>query len=169
MTSASEKPPEPPKLRPYSHSIAVFRVLRVAFDDRLSPAWLMSRRCQYTQLHSPGGFVMRTTTKIAAVVAAAGAIGFSSAAADAAPRCRAPVEGAATATGILGAGSAKARVQARANWQATARSLYGPGYASFWNAQGKEWDCKKKTRSFLQNASSSPSPAATDGGRCSSK
>ena len=143
MTSASEKPPDPPKSRPYSHSIAVFRVLRVASVDRLSHAWLMSRRCQYTQSHSPGGFVMRTTTKIAAVVAAAAAIGFSSAAADAAPRCRAPVEGAATATGILGAGSAKARVQARANWQATARSLYGPRYASFWTAQGKEWDCKK--------------------------
>lgn len=85
---------------------------------------------------------MRTTT-IMTVVAAAAAISFISADANAAPRCRAPVEGAATATGILGAGSAKARVEARANWQATARSLYGPRYASFWNAQGKQWDCKK--------------------------
>jgi hypothetical protein len=82
-------------------------------------------------------------TKITAVVAAAAAIGFISADANAAPRCRAPVEGAATATGILGTGSAKARVEARANWQATARSLYGPRYASFWTAQGKQWDCKK--------------------------
>ena len=88
---------------------------------------------------------MRTTTKLAAVVAAAAtiAIGFGSADANAAPRCRAAVEGAATATGILGSGSAKARVEARANWQATARSLYGPRYASFWSAQNKQWDCKK--------------------------
>ena len=89
---------------------------------------------------------MRTTTKIAAVVASD--CGRSASALQPpmpAPRSRAPVEGAATATGILGAGSAKARVQARANWQATARSLYGPGCASFWNAQGKEWDSKKNT------------------------
>ena len=79
---------------------------------------------------------MRTTTKLAAVVAAAAtiAIGFGSVDANAAPRCRAAIEGAATATGILGSGSAKARVEARANWQATARSLYGPRYASFWSA-----------------------------------
>jgi hypothetical protein len=96
------------------------------------------------RLHSRGSFVMRTTTKIAAVVAAAAtiAVGFGSAA-DAAPRCRAAVEGVATATGILGSGSAKARDEARANWQATAQSLYGRRYASFWNAQGKQWDCKK--------------------------
>ena len=86
---------------------------------------------------------MRTTTKIAAVVAAAAAIGVTTSAPDAPTRCRAPGQGAPPPTGILGAGSAKARVQARANWQATARSLYGPRYASFWTAQGKEWDCKK--------------------------
>ena len=87
---------------------------------------------------------MRTTTKIAAVVAAA-LRRSASALRPPMPHHAAAraVEGAATATGILGAGSAKARVQARANWQATARSLYGPRYASFWSAQGKEWDCKK--------------------------
>lgn len=88
---------------------------------------------------------MHTTTKITALVAAAAAAiaGFSVADVDAAPRCRAPIEGVATATGILGAGSAKARIEARANWQATARRLYGPSYASFRKAQNKRWDCKK--------------------------
>jgi hypothetical protein len=88
---------------------------------------------------------MRMITKSAAAVTAAAAIaaGLSVADADAAPRCRAPIEGAATATGILGAGTAKARVEARANWQATALSLYGRRYASFWTAENVQWDCKK--------------------------
>jgi hypothetical protein len=90
-------------------------------------------------------FFMRMTVQSSAAVLAAAAIaaGFGAADATAAPRCRAPTEGAATATGILGAGSAKARVEARLNWQATAASLYGRRYASFWNAQNVQWDCKK--------------------------
>jgi hypothetical protein len=87
---------------------------------------------------------MRTISKLAAIVAAAAVaatLGVADAAA--APRCRAPIEGTATATGILGAGSAKARVEARYNWEATARNLYGPRYASFWSARDKQWDCKK--------------------------
>ncbi|RUP07748.1 hypothetical protein [Hyphomicrobium sp.] len=88
---------------------------------------------------------MRTTVKFAGLVAATAAIvsTFGVVEANALPRCRAPVEGVATATGILGAGSEKARIQARENWRRTVRSLYGPRYSDFWNAQGKQWDCKK--------------------------
>ena len=60
-----------------------------------------------------------------------------------APRCVATVEGAASSTGILGMGTAKARVDARGNWQATAASVHGSRYANFNNAQGVRWDCKK--------------------------
>ena len=72
---------------------------------------------------------MRTTTKMAAVVATAAmiAVGFGSADANAAPRCRAAVEGAATATGILGSGSAKARVEARA-------PIKGDGKEPLWSS-----------------------------------
>jgi hypothetical protein len=87
---------------------------------------------------------MRTTNKFAAVLAAAAAISVGlTMDASAAPRCRAAVEGAATATGILGAGSAKARIEARENWKSTVAGLYGRRYADFWNAQGVQWDCKK--------------------------
>ena len=87
---------------------------------------------------------MHMINKFAAVLAATTALSIGlAAAADAAPRCRAPVEGAATATGILGAGSAKARVEARENWKATVASLYGRRYADFWNARDIQWDCKK--------------------------
>jgi len=88
---------------------------------------------------------MRTTVKLAGLLAAAAAIvsTFGVVEANALPRCRAPVEGVATATGILGTGSAKARIEARENWRRTVRSLYGPRYSDFWNAQGKQWDCKK--------------------------
>lgn len=88
---------------------------------------------------------MRTSVKFACLAAATAAIvsTFGAVEANALPRCRAPVEGVATATGILGKGSQKARIEARENWKRTARSLYGPRYADFWNAQGKQWDCKK--------------------------
>ena len=88
---------------------------------------------------------MRTTVKFAALAASVAALasGFGAVDANALPRCRAPVEGAATSTGILGTGSEKARIQARENWKYTVRNLYGPRYADFWNAQNKQWDCKK--------------------------
>lgn len=86
---------------------------------------------------------MRMTRKLAVVFLATAAAGLGSIEASALPRCRAPVEGVATATGILGAGSAKARVEARQNWKATVAHLYGPRYANFWNAQNRQWDCKK--------------------------
>ncbi len=88
---------------------------------------------------------MRTTVKLAtlALTASALAAGLCSTEASALPRCRAPVEGFASATGILGAGSEKARIEARENWRVAVRNLYGPRYADFWNAQNKQWDCKK--------------------------
>lgn len=91
-----------------------------------------------------GESAMRTTTRIAALaIAAAATTGLTTFSAEALPRCRAPVEGFATATGILGAGSAKAREEARIRWRRTARNLYGPRYADFRNAQDRQWDCKK--------------------------
>lgn len=88
---------------------------------------------------------MRTTVKFATLLAAASAMatGLAATDANALSRCRAPIEGSATATGILGTGSEKARIAAREDWKATASNLYGPRYANFWNAQNKQWDCKK--------------------------
>ncbi len=88
---------------------------------------------------------MRTTVKFAAfaVTAAAVASGFGATDASALPRCRPAVEGIATATGILGSGSEKARIEARENWKITVRQLYGPRYADFWSAQNKQWNCAK--------------------------
>ncbi len=64
--------------------------------------------------------------------------------ANAAPRCRAPVEGVATATGILGAGSAKARVEARQNWQATVTEpLWSAATPISGTRKHVQWDCKK--------------------------
>ncbi len=60
-----------------------------------------------------------------------------------APRCVATVEGAATGTGILGLGTAKAREAARANWQATAASVHGTRYSNLNSARSVRWDCKK--------------------------
>ena len=86
---------------------------------------------------------MHVKGNLIAVLVAASAAGLGSVDANALPRCRAPVEAAATATGILGAGSAKARVEARAHWKATVTRLYGPRYADFRNARNRQWDCKK--------------------------
>jgi hypothetical protein len=86
---------------------------------------------------------MHMTRKRAVVFLAAAAAGLGAVEASALPRCRAPVEGYATATGILGAGSAKARIEARQNWKATVARLYGPRYSDFRNAQNRQWDCKK--------------------------
>ncbi len=86
-------------------------------------------------------FVMRTTVKFAAlaVTAAAMASGFAATEASALPRCRPPVEGTASATGILGSGSEKARIEARENWKYTVSQLYGRRYADFYNAENTQW------------------------------
>jgi hypothetical protein len=88
---------------------------------------------------------MRTTVKFAALVTSVAAFvpGFGAVDASALPRCRPAVEGIASATGILGTGSEKARIEARENWKITVQQLYGPRYADFWNAQNKQWNCAK--------------------------
>lgn len=62
--------------------------------------------------------------------------------AGAAYRCRGAVSGNASALGILGTGSAKARAEARRHWSANAADEYGPRYASFYNARNVRWSCK---------------------------
>ena len=57
--------------------------------------------------------------------------------------CQPAIEGAATSTGILGLGSAKARVAAQSNWEFAAEEKYGPNFANFGNARRVQWDCKK--------------------------
>lgn len=57
--------------------------------------------------------------------------------------CQPAIEGVATSTGILGLGSAKARVAAQSNWEFNAEEKYGPGFANFGNARRVQWDCKK--------------------------
>jgi hypothetical protein len=57
--------------------------------------------------------------------------------------CKDAVEGAATSTGILGLGSAKARVAAQSNWEINVEDKYGPAFANFGNARSVQWDCKK--------------------------
>ncbi len=84
---------------------------------------------------------MRTTVKFA--LAAVAASGFAATDASALPRCRPPVEGAASSTGILGTGTEKARIEARENWKYTVSRLYGPRFADFYNAQNKQWSCAK--------------------------
>jgi hypothetical protein len=57
--------------------------------------------------------------------------------------CQPAVEGAATSTGILGLGSAKARVAAQSNWEYNVEDKYGPRFANLANARNVQWDCKK--------------------------
>lgn len=59
------------------------------------------------------------------------------------PSCMPPIEASATATGILGTGSAAARESARWNFEAIAADKYGPRYAQFFRARNVKWDCKK--------------------------
>jgi hypothetical protein len=57
--------------------------------------------------------------------------------------CQPAVEGVATGTGILGLGSAKARIAAQSNWEFAAEDKYGPGFSNFNYARDVQWDCKK--------------------------
>ncbi len=57
--------------------------------------------------------------------------------------CFPAIEGAATATGVFGQGSAKARVAARLDWERSVDAKYGPEYASLNRARRVQWDCKR--------------------------
>ena len=57
--------------------------------------------------------------------------------------CEPAVEGAATSTGILGLGSARARVAAQSNWEINVEEKYGPKFANLAYARHVQWDCKK--------------------------
>ena len=60
-----------------------------------------------------------------------------------APVCMATLEGRASSTGILGLGTAKARVAAVDDWSTRAAAAHGDRYASFSKARAVRWDCKK--------------------------
>lgn len=57
--------------------------------------------------------------------------------------CFPALEGSASATGVFGQGSAKARSAARLNWERAVDAKYGPEYASLNRARRVQWDCKK--------------------------
>lgn len=87
---------------------------------------------------------MSQSSRLLFAVAAATAVTalLSATEAGAAYRCRGAVSGNASALGLLGAGSAKARHEARRNWSANAAHEYGPRYASFYKARNVRWSCK---------------------------
>lgn len=57
--------------------------------------------------------------------------------------CFPAMEGSATATGVFGQGSAKARTAARLDWEKVVDAKYGPEYASLNLARRVQWDCKR--------------------------
>jgi len=87
---------------------------------------------------------MRKASRILCAIAAATAVTSAVGATDAlaAYRCRGAVSGNAASLGVLGVGSAKARIEARRNWSANAANEYGPRYANFYNARNVVWSCK---------------------------
>lgn len=58
-------------------------------------------------------------------------------------KCYPPVEGSGTGHGVFGRGSARARSEARADWEDRASSKYGRAYGRLHYAQDVQWDCKK--------------------------
>lgn len=57
--------------------------------------------------------------------------------------CFPAVEGAATSRGILGLGSARARIAAQDDWETEATRRYGAAFGQLRYARGVQWDCKK--------------------------
>jgi hypothetical protein len=57
--------------------------------------------------------------------------------------CYPAIAGAATSEGILGLGSARARVVATEDWEAQASERYGAQYGRLSTARKVQWDCKK--------------------------
>ena len=57
--------------------------------------------------------------------------------------CVARMEGRATGQGILGLGTANARVFARNDWESRVADRWGSRYADLGRARAVRWDCKK--------------------------
>lgn len=58
-------------------------------------------------------------------------------------KCYPAIEGSGTGHGVFGRGSARARSEARADWEDQASSKYGRAYGRLYFAQDVQWDCKK--------------------------
>ena len=58
-------------------------------------------------------------------------------------KCHAPMVGVATSKGILGLGSANARVAVRHNWENSVARRYGTTFSNLDRARDVRWDCKK--------------------------
>lgn len=95
---------------------------------------------------------MRTYLKFAALCAGILAVGATSISTADAHRkhrwrsvgeCYPAMEGAATSQGILGLGSARARVAAQETWEDEVARRYGEAFAHLGNARRVQWDCKK--------------------------
>ena len=143
---------------------------QTSVDSGQTP-WLMSAvpyvGCRPAKLQTVAlgrVFVMRTTVKFAALVASVAALasGFGAVDANALPRCRAPVEGIATATGILGTGSEKARIEARENWKITVRSSFTVPATPISGTPRTSNGTAQRARSCSRNASWSPNPAGIE-------
>lgn len=57
--------------------------------------------------------------------------------------CYPAIEGLASSKGILGLGSARARLAAKDDWETKAVAKYGPEYGQLRLARNAQWDCKK--------------------------
>jgi hypothetical protein len=58
-------------------------------------------------------------------------------------QCHSRMEGVATSKGILGLGTANARLAARHNWENLVTKRYGTAYSNLDRASDIRWDCKK--------------------------
>ena len=58
-------------------------------------------------------------------------------------RCYPAIDGIGTGHGILGRGTANARLAARSNWRVAAADQYGPTYDRFYMARDVRWSCNK--------------------------
>lgn len=66
-------------------------------------------------------------------------------ASEAAPACRASVEGSASGFGLLGRGSRRARIKAQIDWERKVEGLYGRRFARFSTARSVIWNCRGGT------------------------
>lgn len=59
------------------------------------------------------------------------------------PYCLTRMEGRATGQGLFGVGTSNARNTAVMDWESKVADRWGSRYATFRNARGVQWDCKK--------------------------